>query len=90
MQPEGMVLNTQIPGGFIKWRNWMGGVEDNFEHIQEAIIPQNRKNRAGSSRLYLPLQICLEWIIQLENGGLIDHNGAGLDLQRQCRSSPPH
>ena len=43
MQPEGMVLNAQIPGGLVERRNGMGGIKDNFEHTKKLLFHKIEK-----------------------------------------------
>ena len=43
MQPEGMILDTQIPGGLVERCNRMRGVKDNFEHTKKLLFHKIEK-----------------------------------------------
>jgi hypothetical protein len=43
MQPEGMVLDSQIPGGLVERCNRTGSVKDNFEHTKKLLFHKIEK-----------------------------------------------
>jgi hypothetical protein len=43
MQPQGLILDTQIPSKLIEWRNKMGGRKDHFEHIKKLLFHKIEK-----------------------------------------------
>ena len=76
MQPEGVILDTQIPGRFIEGRNRVGGIKNYFEHTKKLLFHKIEKTgREVPTRV---LKICVDWMIQLKNGGLINHDRTGL------------
>jgi hypothetical protein len=57
MQPEGVILDTQIPGGFIEGRNGMGGIKNYFEHTKKLLFHKIEKSgREVPARL--PKDLC--------------------------------
>jgi len=88
MQPEGVVLDTQIPSGLIERGNRMGGIKDNFEHTKKLLFHKIEKTgREVPARLPTDLFRVAD---PAKKWGTDQSRWYRSCHQQQCRSSLPH